>query len=501
MRQLASYSLHAQGAIEASAVLEKVDDWLGSKGTVGADGKELTFHDGRVASVVRSTTESSLGKITEAALTEPTGSGWFRTSVGVAESPSSLDVGVSLAAASASLSPLSLDVHCPRIVRDILALPIRWTYGGTCLTHLPIGISGDAGGDEFTELTWDSSRSVPIVAISDEYGAVLYPGIVEALARDLAGLAQVARLDPTASWRITRRKGKEWSCYGGAIRLYWPKIDASSSPFDHPLWTARRLLTDVADTESAGGRIRSQLRRRILGQSAFAVSEAPIFAAIRRSASTEELTALRVRAETNADYNALAEGYFNEVVKLQAALEELEEENASLKDQVRDLQLAWKWRDQEPNAIEPDPEVPPSTVEEAYLIALDQFADSLIFGENVEDGIRRLANDAGPPDKILTYLRELSTLTKAKRSGALGLTTVKWLESRGVMASQESQTIRNSQSEQATRTWGNGSGGSQTFNLHLKPSDATSPDRCVRIYFAYDDKEEKTRIGWIGPHP
>src|ERR1700688_678138 len=139
MRQLASYALHAQlgvasGSVEVATIVRTVDDWLGSKGTLDAGGDQLVFHDGRFASLTRSTTESSLGRITEAVLTEPTGNGWFRTSVSIAEFTGSLDVAVSLAAASDSLNPLSLDVHCPRLIHTLLALAVAWTYRATHLS-------------------------------------------------------------------------------------------------------------------------------------------------------------------------------------------------------------------------------------------------------------------------------------------------------------------------------------------------------------------------------
>jgi len=62
-----------------------------------------------------------------------------------------------------------------------------------------ISFDGTAAGDAFVDMVWSPVRSVPLVAISDENGAVLQPGIVEALAADLAGLEIVARLDPAAS--------------------------------------------------------------------------------------------------------------------------------------------------------------------------------------------------------------------------------------------------------------------------------------------------------------
>jgi hypothetical protein len=35
----------------------------------------------------------------------------------------------------------------------------------------------------------------------------------------------------------------------------------------------------------------------------------------------------------------------------------------------------------------------------------------------------------------------------------------------------------------------------------MKPSDATAPDRCVRIYFEIDPEIHKVVIGWVGRHP
>ena len=119
----------------------------------------------------------------------------------------------------------------------------------------------------------------------------------------------------------------------------------------------------------------------------------------------------------------------------------------------------------------------------------------------MNEGLRTVAPDAGPPDKVLRYLSALSDLTEARRKGALGTTAIKWLESRGVMATGESETIRNSPREQQARTWEDGSGAKRAFDLHLKPSEATAQDRCVRVYFDYDEQRRKTIIGWVGKHP
>ena len=479
-----------------------IENWLRTKGVVSGDGASLQLLDGRVAQIARTAVSTAEGTSSEFVLTEPTAGGWIRTTMAIAETPGVLVVSVVLAAGSNSLAPLVFDLRCPRIVRSLLGLPIVWRYGHSVLRAAALTFSGDQGGDDFVALTWDPERSVPIIAVSDEYGAVLHPGIVEALASDLAGLAIVARINPGASWRVSARKGKQWSCYGGAIRLYWPRFeDQPSSYLAAPLWTARRLLEGVADTETAASRIRTQLRQRVFSQAAFAVGEHDIFARLRRLARQEELEAFRNRAASSTDSQALAEEYFNEVVRLAAVVEEQDGEIRSLKQALANANLALRWKEEEHGAVEPVHEAPPATVEEAVLQAMEKHGGLLRFGRDVNDGIRTLAPDAGPPDKILSYLDALADLAATKDKGTLGTTTVKWLEDRGVICTGESETIRNDKHERKLRTWDDGSGAARYFELHLKPSDATSPDRCVRIYFDYDQALKKTVVAWVGRKP
>ena len=505
MRELAAFALTAQRGDEArcvqvAAVLHVLEDWLSSKGVVAPDGRQVVFRDGRVASLERGSIRTKLGNLYSAHLIEPTLGGSFRTWIRIAETDEKVFVYVTLAAASEALTPLYIDVHCPRLIRNLLATDTEWFLDSSRLTGRPVNYLGEMGGDALVKTVWDQKRELPVVAISDDYGAVLHPGIVEALAADLAGLAVVARLDSNASWRLTARKGKAWSCYSGAIRLYWPHLADGAAPTEHPLWTPRRLLAGVADTETAAGRLRSQLRRRILGQSAFGISEPAQFSAIRRAGRQETLTALQAQATADEDYRALADQYFDELTRALENADKQEEEIRSLRAQVSSLQVALQWKESA-NDVEPDPEVPPATVEEAVLTAMERYPETVVFGNDVNRGVKTVAPDAGPPDKILQYLRVLHDLTIARRDGSLGTTVVKWLEERGVAASLESETITHSTGARNARTWDDGNGTDRFFELHLKPADVTSPDRCVRIYLDYDPDTRKTIVGWVGAHP
>lgn len=507
MRQLASYSLETSRGDNANlqTTLNIANSWLQGKGEL--IGTQLSFPDGRNADIERSSVHCAIGQIERIAFSEPIENGVFTTAIEIAEKADVVILSVQLAAESASLTPQWLDVRRPTVVLKVFELPTIWRFRGSELSSKPVQFHGEDGGDRFIQLVWNEKRSVPVVAISTEYGLELHPGISAKLASDLVGVALVAQLDHDAAWRITTEKNKVWSCYGGAIRLYWPGIDAASSPFvHHKLWTPRKLLFGVDSTESAASRIRRHLRRTILSQSAFAVPQHAAFAELRRAHRMEELEALRSKAESESDYRQLADQLFDQLSKSQESIAELVEERDLLRAQNSNLELALRYQQgyvdsDEDSTLEADVEAPPATVEEAVLLASDRFADTLVFGKSAFDGIETLATGAGPPDKLFDYFEGLSSLVEALRKGALGTTIVKWLVDRGIICSGESEKVLNSKTEMARRTWDDGMGGMRQFELHLKPKEGTSPDQCVRVYFEYDESCQKVVVGWVGRHP
>jgi len=282
--------------------------------------------------------------------------------------------------------------------------------------------------------------------------------------------------------------------------LYWPFRNARGDPRDHPLWTSQRLLEDASSTEEAGSRIRTTLRRRLFGLSAFAVEPSRLFETIRRAALDEELAQRRNLAQEHHDFQDLLELYAQEEQTLRAELEREHETSRQLRQDLYNLQARLVWRDSGGD-LDPSIESPlPTTVEEAVDRARKVFSQFLTFGDDVGDGVRTLPPDAGPPDKIYDHLQVLADLAQVRRDGPIGCGMVQWLSSGGVPASGESETIRNSRSEMAKRRWHDGRQRKE-FELHLKTAEATAPNRCVRIYFDWDAASEKVVIGWVGKHP
>lgn len=90
-------------------------------------------------------------------------------------------------------------------------------------------------------------RKLPVVLISQAKN----PGIgvngylldARAFAKSMTGIAHVAELEWDAAFELSRSVGTEWSCFGGAVRIYWPEpiCFELDDPYLHPLYTARTM--------------------------------------------------------------------------------------------------------------------------------------------------------------------------------------------------------------------------------------------------------------------
>jgi hypothetical protein len=511
MRKVASYSLIANiqsDAIPAGydAVTQAVDRWLASKGTRSrTDGRGvLKYHDGREAEFTVGTVSSGAGSVVEYQLTEPTETGLFQTVIRIAQTTSVLAVYAELLVGSSlnQLGPLAFDARCPVVIRGIIELDLDWHVGEMPVGTRPISFLGKERAQSLVDVIWHPARTLPIVVVSEQEGSLLTPQIADNIATDLSGLAVVAHIDVDASWTITAVKGREWSCYNGAVRLYWPLAGRSNNHMMNPLWTRSSLLRGLYDPRDASYRLRKLLRKKILSSSAFSMREADCFHNVRQEHRKEQYSLQKETAKTESDWKDLADSYADDNLALAANLENANRENQILQEQIANLELALRWRDGEAEAeeIHAAIEVPPATVEDAIQQARERFDEYLAFGDDVTEGVTTLAQDAGPPEKILQYLDVLTEMAKTLRKEPLGTTVIQWLKDRGINCSGESDTVKNNKAAMKLRTWHDGEE-RRPFESHLKPSDGTSPDRCVRIYFDAEVKAGKVVIGWIGRHP
>ena len=535
MKNLAKYSMTATSdsvtAAKASFedAVECVEEWLKSKGARNEDRTGFWIEmNGKRADLNYDGFDREFGSMTSWVLKEPIQIGNFRTEISLAQMDDVLVFGCVLSAVSSStlIAPQRVPARCPRVIRDLMDRKIPWSISGTDPRYSPILYTGKEGGDAFAAMVKDSHRNLPIVAVSQLDGFHMEPNLPKKLAADLSGLALVGDLDQNCSWRLTEKLGKEWSCFHGAIRVYWP-TSAIPQHWGHPRWLDRDSRTREMSRTERVRKISNQVRNLIFDVSVLTVDRPKTFSTLEQRHRREERNERRERARSNFNNQYLAEESkelseiaLEDISKLEQRCEDLEREIDHLESLNLELHGTIEEQDEslrrfrysestgglhksviDTDEVAPEAVDPPGTIFDAVGRAREELGQFLQFGPQVEEGVSRLAQEAGPPYKIFSYLEVFAEYSKLMQNGSTtGMVLPRWFRERNCNVGSESNSIANNPREKQKRTWDDGSG-ARYFDLHMKPTDGTHPDKCVRIYFAWDDISQKVIVGWVGRHP
>lgn len=513
MRRVACFVASSElkdGEVSSGVVedlLIHVKAWLAGKGLAEwREGRSLVLRGARNAAATITQTRAGTDVEWEVTFEEPGDGRRFLTRLLLGARGSTVHLFLEMRAGADGyyLAPVHFDVRTPKILTQLLEARY-WLVGETLVSPKPIPWHGPAAGPKLWKVIRHPQRNLPVIAVSRFQGQALTTTLAADLGRELGALAVVADLDEAASWSLTEVAGREWACFNGAIRLYWPMRAGVATFRDCPWWTLERLRDAADTTEAAALRIRAQLRRWLFELSTYAVDEPPALIALRQEASSANLQAAKAKAAEDGNYKSLAEELFDRCDGMEKKLAVERQKNEDLQAQVANLEQVWQYQDYAAQTvagdIAPDADSPPETVEEAVSRARALYSGLLVFGEDVDGSVTEVVAEAGPPPKILRCLDVLADMTRARRNGGLGKDPLGWLRDQGIPCSGESQLVENNSVERSRRTWGDGGGGKRYFDLHLKPAEGTSPDRCVRIYFDYDEKSRATVVAHIGRHP
>lgn len=238
---------------------------------------------------------------------------------------------------TARIMPVPLDPRCPRVVRSLLRLPGRWYHGASTLGQRQ-PVFGFNEGEGLAFEIQHGDRTVPFVVISTDGINVALPELDSKLAHDLAGLANVVVIDEDAAWALTDVLGRPFSCYQGAVRLYWPHFSLDQDRFLHPLWTAERLRL-TGDDQSVTQRVfRKQLRGLLFRAAALSVIRPREIEEIRDAAGRRAVAELRQRATSLAEFEALADNYATDNDQLRLERRDLRIQVEQLEAQVAKLE-------------------------------------------------------------------------------------------------------------------------------------------------------------------
>lgn len=117
---------------------------------------------------------------------------------------------------------------------------------------------------------------------------LVWEELSDQLARDMIGLAQVAVVDEVGSWVMTDKLGKADSCYLGAVRLYWPKINPAARGLRGTVWTPPRLRSFGTDIPGMK-RFQSVLRGTLMSAAALTITPPACIREIHAAAIAESI--------------------------------------------------------------------------------------------------------------------------------------------------------------------------------------------------------------------
>lgn len=356
MQKLAAYILERTEGLqrredrkaEGERIRAVIEAWLKSKGSssveeIGTysavDGSDASYRVMSASDDDRSWTMFELAEVTQEGRR-------FITTVSVTVGGKNVVVFVTMEVGSVStlITRFEVDPKCPKVIRDLMAQPGTWYHGASRLRFLSQVEGFDAG--ELLALEIQApDRTIPFVVVSKLDGQTVLRALDEKLANDLAGVANVYTVDEDASWALTDILRKPFSCYGGAIRIYWPRLSAQDDPYRHHLWTAPRLRGLEGDERFALERIRRQVRTFIMRASAASVVRPAEIDDIRGASARAEYAALQAKATELEQLKAKASSLeeFKELATLFSVdkdnlLRELSVRNGELEQQRSEIQ-------------------------------------------------------------------------------------------------------------------------------------------------------------------
>ncbi len=403
-----------------------------------------------------------------------------------------------------------LDLKCPRIVREI-GTAHQWKAGNTSVQGNHSVYFGDTGALLLQESIWDESRTLPIVVISsNNYPSPFPPDrVLRSFQDDLFGVAHVAHLDVAGAWELSDLVGREWSCFSGAIRIYWPIRPGTDEPQFHRYWPHHVKLWGK-EAEDALDNTQREIKTAIFAEAA-TLPDPQIIQSVTEAYKSERLENLQGEEWINyledenkkleAQIIQLKESHGEELRRIQQELSEKSNSQNDLQDRcdslLEELDQVRSERDQKKA-----PDHSPKSVSEAIDIANREYK-RLAFGMDVDDGVKGLDPSAGPPKKILRTFMVLDkyAATMIELNGNIGKRTIDWFSEQGVNVAPESSGVRKSDTRRQKRTFRNpASKDIDVYDLHARLGGG-SANRVVRIYFRYDRNEKKTVIGWVGQKP
>ncbi len=397
---------------------------------------------------------------------------------------------------AASVRPTYASVGRPRLV-PVVVTRYPAFFMGQRVDAQPWAIESNAIAAFVAENLTSADRKLPLVLVTPENlsGEPLVDPY--GLADQLAAWADVFVLaDEHASWRLAEEVGRGFSCFNGAIRIYWPDLDLNADdPFEHPLWLPTWIRAQP-------GRIEKTLLSRLSLATSRLITVGPVWKAVndaaredREAALLAELAALGASRESAQRHLDAVNALENErddlqlrVWDLESGQAELVRENERLKESMRQIAQA---RPGQAAAAE----VEIDRVFTAVRVASERF-NRLRFLPSALDSAEKSTYNW--PERLFDAFQALHEVGELRAAGSLGMDIERWLGEQGVeYAAHLSPTTRTKYGQHYTFRV---DGMDVMMEEHLVFGNDGDPDRCLRVHMSWDRATNEWVIGYVGRH-
>lgn len=401
------------------------------------------------------------------------------------------------------IAPVDFVLRRPRVVATLLRQFVC-TNGDSRLSLEPAGLSVERMREFVDSALLSSRRRLPIVVVSRNLMSEKWLVDPGELAERLAGIAQVYVLDDKwAGYALTEEVGKMYSCFNGAVRLYWPDFNPSEAPYS-PVYIPDRVA-------QLGSQLVEATFKQLAAISAFRFLPGPVAVDAVDFLQEEkrlEMERMRVLARDSNDYSQLLDLSDKENDRLRESVQRLSKENEDLRAGLQlsqdNVRVIWQAQENhsEPSsegAIPADEDGDADTVSNAVEIAKKKFKQTLIFQDSATDSAEK--SPFRQPKKVLHALEAMHEVCLAwRRSIETKAAAGSWeqqFEKKGfTYKARESSTSKGKWGEEYETVY---KGEKVSIEQHLSVGKG-GPDTCLRIHFYVDEASQQLVIAHVGKH-
>jgi tRNA splicing endonuclease len=353
-----------------------------------------------------------------------------------------------------------------------------------------------SGCDDFLALLKSSERRLPLVLLAPYANGD--DNLLDAaqLARSLAGVAVVVELlDRDLTWQFADEVSRPLSCFDGGARIYWPGFSLDDGPRAHRLFFGAWI-------EQVGSlRATRAIERAIFAVAAFRfVPDQRLSDAVREVEASERQKRVEAKQATSAvDWEQYAIELDGQLESAKEAINNLEKENANLKENQKVLLAADILDDEEGSPVE-DTTTAISSMREAVEKARSTAANLSVLESAIAS-----ANESSflRPEEAYDALVDLGEFVdawrKQRKQRGSGGDIIQYLREKGWGKRCTSRISDTTRSKYGSHYEFEFQGTRKMFEAHvtLGSGDANS---CASIHFSFEPSIEKVVIAHVGKH-